>query len=279
MPTDDETEVLDAEDDEDDGPDPAPARLSLQQAAKFLGVSTHTVRRMVRDGQLQSLTPKGKKAYFSLEDVQGVAGLKQERDRLDLPPKAAEELARANAITDMVASANSHSEEFYKLGLQTMRAALLSMKEQLQLVMQSHKALDASREREIDRVIAEVDKYRAERTEYLAKLDEFRVKEQDDADRAQKRAFLWDTVKEVKSLAKSIIATKMRDPANKSAVGVSSLKDLFDTLTDEQMATLMMGGKWEGLKPEQLAMLQALLASQATDEEKAEAKAEAGAST
>jgi transcriptional regulator with XRE-family HTH domain len=270
--------------------------MTRKETAAFLGVSESTVERYERAGRLVSMTGKGKMRRFDRRDVATFrAQLRAEKAKLPrgfapLPEEEAQVMGSeettgaapspgmvrvasqhvaSTAVVDLVNGSNSHAEEYGRQLLLGIKTDKKEDRELFDLVLNHYKA-------EIQRLHSRVDSLEQERKEYQDKLEELRVKEQDDADRAQKRQFLWETVKEVKSLAKSIIATKMRDPANKSAVGVSSLKDLFDTLTDEQMGTLMMGGTWEGLKPEQLAMLQALLASQATEEEKAEAAKETG---
>ena len=269
--------------------------MTRKETAAFLGVSESTVVRYERAGRLVSMTAKGKMQRFDRRDVatfraqlraekaklpRGFAPLPGEEEQVmsgvvEEPGPApspgmvrvASQHVASTAVVDLVNGSNSHAEEYGRQLLLGIKTDKKEDRELFDLVLNHYKA-------EIQRLHSRVDTLEQERKEFQDKLEELRLKEQDDADRQQKRQFLWETVKEVKSLAKSIIATKMTDPANKSAMGVSSLRDLFDTLTEEQTQALMFGGNFPGLKPEQLAMLQALLASQATEAEKAEAAEE-----
>lgn len=268
MSEDDEPEILDEDELSDD--EAPPTRLSIKQVAQFLGRSISRVRQLQEEGRLVSLTPKGKKQWFALADVQRlVSEIKAEKRELApvLPPAAAVESARANHVQDIVVTSTSHSEEFFKLSISAMRNANEELRKAFTEANEFHA-------REHKRLTDRITTLESERSEYLEKLDEMRRTSLAEDEKRMNAALVRETFNEGKTLLKAIIASKMAPGVAKEGLQAGSVAGFIQSLKPAQLDTIV-----GALTPEQFAMLTAILESMpdAQAEKKEAEKKEAAA--
>lgn len=230
-------------------------RLTRKDVAAFLGCSEAAVIRLEKKGRLVSLTGKHKKAWFSLEDVRYLQGqLRAERDPVLRAKRMTQlELAhddmRAQHVGDLVSTANSHAEEFFKLAV----SAVTKCTEVGQNIFADAQRFHAQ---EYKRLTERIVHLEAERAEFVETLEKLRRDELDAADKRENRALARETFVELKGITKAVIASKMNPGPAREGLQLGAVQTFMSTLSDDQ---------WDGLlkilKPEQTAMVMMLAQS------------------
>ena len=232
--------------------------LAELQVSQFLGRTLRQVHRYIAEGRLVNLANPGKRKKFARGDVCKLASeLKAERAIVSKSPDMVEsdnveKQIRADAVVSIMAGAQNHSEEFFRLSKDAMRDANETLRK-LVGEMQSFHA------REYKRLTDRIGKLEDDRAEYIGKLDEMQRALQDDEEKRENRKLIRETFVEGKAIAKAIIAAKMRGTSAEGAAGkiqASSVDDFLQSLSEEQMDGIM-----RTLKPEQIGVLMAIAQS------------------
>ncbi len=230
------------------------------QVSQFLGRTVRRVQQLAAEGRLVNLSPVGKRPRYAREEVAKLAAeLKSARmivarspDMIAADADTAEKQIRADAVVSIMAGAQNHSEEFFRLSKDAMRDANETLRK-LVGEMQSFHA------REYKRLTDRIGKLEDDRAEYIGKLDEMQRALQDDEEKRENRKLIRETFVEGKAIAKAIIAAKMRGTSAEGAAGkiqASSVDDFLQSLSEEQMDGIM-----RTLKPEQIGVLMAIAQS------------------
>ena len=227
------------------------------QVSQFLGRTVRRVQQLAAEGRLVNLSPVGKRPRYAREEVAKLAAeLKSARMIVarspDMESDNVEKQIRADAVVSIMAGAQNHSEEFFRLSKDAMRDANETLRK-LVGEMQSFHA------REYKRLTDRIGKLEDDRAEYIGKLDEMQRALQDDEEKRENRTLIRETFVEGKAIAKAIIAAKMRGTSAEGAAGkiqASSVDDFLQSLSEEQMDGIM-----RTLKPEQIGVLMAIAQS------------------
>lgn len=240
---------------EEKSPENLPDRMSVEEIASFLSRTTRTVDRLFAAGRLVNLSAPGKRKRAARQQVAQVrAEMQAELTAITKAPayplseENAEKQIKADAFVSIMASAQSHAEEFFKLASVSMRDVNGDLRKLVTEMQTFHG-------KEYKRLTERIGKLEDERAAYLEHLDRLQKEAAGEADRAANRALIRETFQEAKVIAKAVIAMKLRGDA-KSSTQNSALDDWLNTIKPEQLDVIT-----KTLTQEQFAGLMAIIQS------------------
>ena len=239
-------------------------KMTDAEVARFLGRSVRTVERLLEAGRLCNIAGPGKRRLYLRTSVAALkaemkgelAAIVRAPDSPDLMSEAnAEKQIKVDAFASIMATAQNHSEEFFRLATVSMRDVNGDLRKHLAQLQDFHS-------KEYSRLTERINKLEDERGKYLEHLDRLRLEASKEEDRKANRELIRETFKEAKVIAKAVIATKLKGDA-KSSTQNSALDDWLNTIKPEQLDTIT-----QTLTSEQFAGLMAIIQSAQPQEEK-----------
>jgi hypothetical protein len=236
-------------------PENLPDRMSVEEIAAFLSRTTRTVDRLFAAGRLVNLSGPGKRKRAARDQVAKVRAEMQaelsaivKTPQYPLSEENAEKQIKADAFVSIMASAQAHAEEFFKLASVSMRDVNGDLRKLVTEMQTFHG-------KEYKRLTERISKLEDERAQYLEHLDRLQSEASQEADRTANRELIRETFKEAKVIAKAVIAMKLRGDA-KASTQNSALDDWLNTIKPEQLDVIT-----KTLTQEQFAGLMAIIQS------------------
>lgn len=226
---------------EDDDEDTLPEKMTEEQVAQYLGRSTSTIRNLADAGKLTLLSAKNKRRRYAREEVvKYAATMRAEQRAITRAPglmeaQAVERHAERTSVVDAFDSSQNMAKDFFKLSTTAMRDNYASLKNQIAQLQADREKERSFYAGEYTRLTSRIETLEGERAEFLKTLDEMRKHALEEEDRRLTRELVRETFREGKTMAKAIIAMKMKGKPGKGAVQASALDDWFKGLGDQRI--------------------------------------------